>query len=449
MSTSSEPPPSTAPNRPNFEARRRRNGSQGMLNSLFRYGWFAVVGLAFYWFFWLPKQEEKAAEKAKAQAQAQGQTQAAPFTPDAAQSVELATAASVHRQQLTTAKFKQRQAIAAFDELTRDLAEWEGELTAWRNEVTPLLKSDEGKRVASSADLTRRFRAVLNQDRPGSEAIAAAKRQAEELISPVRESLANAEDAAPPSDEIVTTVRGLQTQASNARERYRQAREAVKALLSGAEAPAAGAPGAKTLEQAIAQADQEDSLERAAIVEAEAKKARDDGTRLIAQEKAKLIATESEAEAQRLRDEAAKKKQASELAAAKTVEEMELKQKEAATEVARLRDLAELKRQGALTAGSVWKGRFYISPTTYDSTLTVISRTKDEIRLQIKNVLPNAAGTELTCQGTVNGNRIQLTASDNQTVEASYQPGSQTIAGKVMQGAIGNGTFTVTLQKEE
>jgi hypothetical protein len=439
MSTPSEPPPSTAPNRPNFEARRRRNGSQGVLNSLFRFGWFAVVGLAFYWFFWLPKQEEKAAEKARAQGPPQ-----AVFTPDAAQSVELATAASIHRQQLTTAKFKQRQAIAAFDELTRDLAEWEKEVTAWRDEVTPLLKSDEGKRVASSADLTRRFRAVLNQDRPGSEAIAAAKRQAEELISPVRESLANPEDAAQPTDEIVTTIRGLQTQARNARERYRQARDAVKALLS--EAPA---PGAKTLEEAIAQADQEDSLERAAIVEAEAKKARDEGTRLIAQEKAKLIATESEAEAQRLRDEAAKKKQASELAAAKTVEEMELKQKEAATEVARLRDLAELKRQGALTAGSVWKGTFYISPTTYECTLTVISRTKDEIRLQIKNVLPNAAGKELACQGTVNGNRIQLTASDNQTVEATYQPGSQTIAGKVMQGAVGNGTFTVTLQKDE
>ena len=327
MSTSSEPPPSTAPNRPSFEPRRRRNGSQGVLNSLFRFGWFVVVGLAFYRFFWLPKQEEKAAEKAKAQAQAQGVTQAAPFTPDAAQSVELATAASVHRQQLTTAKFKQRQAIAAFDELTRDLAGWEGELTAWRNEVTPLLKSEEGKRVASSADLTRRFRAVLNQDRPGSEAIAVAKRQAEELISPVRESLANAEDAAPPSDDIVTTVRGLQTQARNARERYRQGRETVKALLSGATAA-----GAKTLEQAIAQADQEDSLERATAVEAEAKKARDEGTRLIAQEQAKLITTESEAEAQRLRDEAAKKKQASELAAAKSVEEMELKQAGTLTE---------------------------------------------------------------------------------------------------------------------
>lgn len=442
MSTSSEPPQSTAPNRPSFEPRRRRNGSQGMLNSLFRFGWFAVVGLAFYWFFWLPRQEEKAAEKAKAQAP--GVTQAAPFTQDAAQSVELATAASIHRQQLTTAKFKQRQAIAAFDELTRDLAEWEGELTAWRNEVTPLLMSDEGKRVASSPDLTRRFRAVLNQDRPGSEAIAVAKRQAEELISPVRESLANAEDAAPPSDEIVTTVRGLQTQARNARERYRQGREGVKALLSGATAA-----GAKTLEQAIAQADQEDSLERAAAVEAEAKKARDAGTRLIAQEQAKLITTESEAEAQRLRDETAKKKQASELAAAKTVEEMELKQKESATEIARLRDLAELKRQGLLISESVWKGKLYITTANYDLTMTVSSRDKDQLRVTIKYESQMFGNRTYTCQGTVKGNAIKLDAWDGMTIEATYQPASQAITGKIMQGAITFGSFTTTLQKPE
>lgn len=443
MSTPSEPPPSTAPSRPSFESRRRGTGGgpKSLLRSLLGYAFFGGVLYAAYWFGWLPSRDEKAPQAGRANAQV---PQAAPFTPDAAQSVELATAASIHRQQLTTAKFKQRQTIAVFDELTRDFAEWEKEVTAWRDEVTPLLKSDEGKRVASSADLTRRFRAVLNQDRPGSEAIAAARRQAEELISPIRESLANPEDAAEPTDQIVATIRGLQTQARNARERYRQGRETVKALLSGA--PAAGA---KTLEQAIAQADEEDSLERAAAIEAEAKKARDEGTKLIAQEQARLITTESEAEAQRLRDEAAKKKQASELAAAKTVEEMELKQKESAAEIARLRDLAELKRQGALTSKSVWKGKIYISTLNGDMTMTVSSRDKDQIQVSIKYEGPMLGARTYTCQGTVKGNAIQLDAWDGMTIEAAYQPASQAVTGRIMQGAITFGSFTTTLQKPE
>jgi hypothetical protein len=444
MSTSSEPPPSTAPSRPSFEARRRGSGGpKSLLKGLVGYAICGGVIVAAFRFGWLPTGDDRAAQNGRANAQGPPQ-QAAPFTPDAAQSVELATAASIHRQQLTTAKFKQRQTIAAFDELTRDLAEWEKELTAWRSEVTPLLKSDEGKRVAGSADLTRRFRAVLNQDRPGSEAVAAAKRQAEELISPVRESLANTEDAAPPSDDIVATIRGLQTQARAARERYRQGREAVKAIL--AESPA---PGAKTLEEAVAQADREDALERAAVVEAEAKKARDEGTRLIAQEQAKLITTESEAEAQRLRDEAAKKKQASELAAAKTVEEMELKQKESATEIARLRDLAELKRQGALTSKSVWKGKIYIATVNGDMTMTVSSRDKDQIQVVIKYEGQMLGSRTYTCQGTVKGNAIQLDAWDGMTIEAAYQPASQAVTGRIMQGATAFGSFTTTLQNSE
>ena len=447
MSTSSEPPPSTAPSRPSFESRRRGSGGpKSLLRSFLGYAVFAVVVIAAYKFILALPGDDRAAQNGRvnAQAQAQGLPQAAPFTPDTAQSVELATAASIHRQQLTAAKFKQRQAIAGYDELTRDLAEWEGEVTAWRNEVSPLLKSDEGKRIAGSPDLTRRFRAVLNQDRPGSEAIAAAKRQAEELISPVRESLANPEDAAQPTDEIVTTIKGLQTQARSARERYHQAREAVKALVAGA--PAAGT---KTLEQAIAQAEQEDALERAAVVEAEAKKARDEGTRLIAQEKAKLIATESEAEAQRIRDEAAKKKQASELAAAKSVEEMELKQKESAAELARIRDLTERKRQGALTSESVWKGNLYIATLNCDLTITVASRDQDKIRMTFQYENAMLGNRTYTVQGTVKDNAIKLDAWDGMTIEATYQPGSQAVTGRIMQGASAFGSFNTTLQKPE
>ena len=47
------------------------------------------------------------------------------------ENVELTTAASIQRQQLTAAKFKQRQLIATYDEVTRLLGDWGNELKAW------------------------------------------------------------------------------------------------------------------------------------------------------------------------------------------------------------------------------------------------------------------------------------------------------------------------------
>lgn len=408
---------------------------------------FAVVPFGAYWFLWVPRQEEKAAQLARANAPAQAPPQAAQFTPDASQSVELATAASIHRQQLTAAKFKQRQAIAAFDELTRDIEAWEKERTAWQSEIPPLLKNEEGKRIAAEPALTRRFRAVYKQELPSGESIAAARRQAEELISPVRESLANAEDAAPPSEDIVKTIRELQTQVRNSREQYRQARESVSTLFVGA-----SDPGPRTLEDALLNADHYDSLQRLATIEAEEKKARDEGTRLIAEERAKLIAVESEAAAQLLRDEAAKKKQASDQAAARSVEEMELKQKEAASEISRLRDVAEQKRQGALKTGSVWKGTSSRSGLHYETTLTITSRTKDEAHVTIQNIQGNLGGPELVFDGTIQGNTLRLKRADTLTtsdLEGTYNAASQTITGNYTTSVGNDGSFSVRLQKSE
>ena len=82
------------------------------------------------------------------------------------ENVELVTAASVQRQQLTAAKFKQRQLIATFGEVKRALDEWDTELAAWEKTGPPLLKSDEGKKLASDPALVKRFRVVADLDRP-------------------------------------------------------------------------------------------------------------------------------------------------------------------------------------------------------------------------------------------------------------------------------------------
>ena len=367
--------------------------------------------------------------------------QPAPFTPESAQNIELATVASVQRQQLVAAKLKQRQAIAAFDELTRDLGAWERELAAWQSEGPALLTSEEGRRIAADPTLVKQFRAVYTENRPGSDAIKAARSQAEELIFPIRDSLKNAEDASPPSDYAVTTLRDLLSQARNSREKYRQARESVSVLL--AQAPAAGSAtpaGSKTLEQALASVTSEEARQRVATIAVAESKAREEATRLVAEAKTKLIQTEAEAEAQRIRDEAAKKKQASDQAAAKTIEEMEIKQKESEREIARLRDIAELRRQGALVSGSVWKGTHTERGALHNMTLTVMSRTKDQIHVEIK--LVDARGNlnvgSFSFQGTIKGNSIRLSkAGENAPpeIEATYNPSAQTISGAWVEGS--------------
>ena len=352
------------------------------------------------------------------------------FTPESAQNVELATVASVQRQQLLAAKLKQRQAVAAFDELSRDLRDWERELAAWQTEGPPLIRSDEGKRLAADTALLSQIRAVFKEERPGIESIKAARKQAEEIIFPVRESLSNAEDASPPSDFAVTTIRESQSQARNGREKYRQAREAVSVLL--AQAPLAGvAPpaGSKTLEQAIIELDKEEARQRVATIEAAEKKARDEATQLVAQEKAKVIQAEADAEAQRLRDEAAQKKQASELAAAKSVEEMEFRQKEAAKDIDRLRAIAEERRQGDLKSGSVWKGTYSVNGRQDRGTMTIESRVKDKITGSME---PGALPYSFT--GTVNGNSVKFTPSKGMSHDMLFtcvlNPATKTITGR-------------------
>ncbi|MEJ7639872.1 MAG: hypothetical protein WKF75_18345, partial [Singulisphaera sp.] len=267
----------TAPTMPEFRPQPRGNGPKIVKHIKTAGAWGALIFVG----FWLLSKEPRPNPLA------QGPPQE--FSPESAQNVELATVASVQRQQLLAAKLKQRQTVAVFDELTRDLREWERELAAWQSGGPPLLRNAEGKRLAADTALLSQVRAVFREERPGKEAIKAARKQAEEVIFPVRESLSNADDASSPSDFAVTMLRESQSQARNGRERYRQAREAVSVLL--AQAPAAGvaplagvAPpaGPTTLEQSIIELDNAETLQRVATIEAAERKARNEATRLVA-----------------------------------------------------------------------------------------------------------------------------------------------------------------------
>ncbi len=332
---------------------------------------------------------------------------AGPSTPDNLQSVELTTAESIQRQQLAAAKFKQRQAVAIFDEVTRAIDEWERELAAWEKLGPPLLTSEDGKRIAADVTLVKRFRAYSGEERQAREDIAAARKQAEELISPVREALANAEDASAPEEKITTALRELQTQARKARDSYRDGRSIVEGLL--ARAPAASE---KTLEQAIAALDQEEALQRADFIDAEERKAKDAGAKLIADAKVKLQQVQAEAEANKLRDQ------------------------------------AERKRHGFLHAGSTWKGVRTERSENCPSTLLIATREGDSITGTLTYTYERQQHTA-AFEGTVQGNLVtfKLTAllenfgTMGQTYDARLDPTSAGLAGTYgLTGTI-NGTF--------
>ncbi len=423
----------STPTRPTFQPQRRGGGFSRFLRHLQTVALIGTTLVIAYWFW----------SGGKPNPFGQAPPPTPTFTPESAQNVELATVASVQRQQLIAAKLKQRQVIAAFDELARDLREWEKEIAAWQRVGPTILSGEDGKKLAADEVLVRQARTILKGERPGAEAITAAKKQAEELIFPIRESLSNAEDASSPSDFATTTFRELQSQARNAREQYRQAREGLSVLL--AQAPAAGQV---TLGQAIASLDREEIRKRFATIEAAESKAREDGVKLVAEEKAKLIQTEKDAEAQKLRDETAKKKQASDMAAAKSVEEMEYKQKEAAQEIDRLRDVAELKRQGLLITGSVWKGSLYQN-SDYECTLTIASRVKDDVQVTLKRNKPGDGGGTYSYSGKIKGNTIRLSEQGSTEVdlEATLNPSAQAITGKINK--LPPTTFSLRLHKDE
>src|SRR4051812_16153781 len=115
------------PRRPGLAgSNRNERGSGGLLAWLRNLFTLALIGGAIYYFI-LPALGPRPFANGP---QAAGERTA----PPSAEAVELATTASINRQQLIEGRLKQRQAIAAFDELTRDLRDWEKEIAAWQSE---------------------------------------------------------------------------------------------------------------------------------------------------------------------------------------------------------------------------------------------------------------------------------------------------------------------------
>lgn len=437
---------SPPPQRPGLGGNRPERRSGGFLASIVRtlltFGGFVVI-LYFLGFIKLPLPGGAKLPQVGAEAGAE-----APAGPPG-KNVEQVTTASIHKQQLALAKVNQKQLIATYEQLKRTLDEWEKELLAWEKEAPGLLKNEMGKKIATDQAQVSRFRGLSRVTRPSRDQLTTARQAAEDLIRPIRESLANPEDASTPDNSLRSSIEQLATDATQARDSYRQSTNAVLGILAQVKD---NAPASKTLEEALATLDQVEDAQRVAAMDAEVQKGKNEAAKKVTAEKVKLAEAEAEANASRIRDEAAKKKQAAELAAAQTVEEMAATQKDGEQKLARLKDLQEQKRQGDLKAGSVWKGSLLSGGgTTFEGTMKIESRVKDEIKGSLVYQTPGGGERgQFTFKGKVTGTSLKLTpvagAAETDVHQCVYNPASKTISG---QGVYRSFNLKLSEEKDE
>ena len=271
----------------------------------------------------------------------------------------------------------------------------------WETEAPGLLKNEMGKKIATDQAQVSRFRGLSRVTRPSRDQLTTARQAAEDLIRPIRESLANPEDASTPDNSLRSSIEQLATDATQARDSYRQSTNAVLGI----------SPRSRTTPPLQRPLRRHSRLSTRSKTPRESPPWTPRSRRVKTRQqrkssgKVKLAEAEAEANASRIRDEAAKKKQAAELAAAQTVEEMAATQKDGEQKLAWLKDLQEQKRQGDLKAGSVWKGSLLSGGgTTFEGTMKIESRVKDEIKGSLVYQTPGGGERgQFTFKGKVTG----------------------------------------------
>jgi hypothetical protein len=320
------------------------------------------------------------------------------------QEIELATAGGIQRQQLAAGKFKQRQVIAAYDEVKRTLDEWEAAISTWEKEGPALLKSENGKRIAADETLTRRFRVVLGEERPSREQLSAARTAASDLIAPVRESESNPNDAALPNEGIVKTLQEIRSEAKKARDELRQATEQAQAIL----AQAGPTPDPRTLQEAIAAQVREDADARTTLIVAEVKKAEDEGNKRVAEEKAKAALAEKHRQAESILAESERQTLAA---------KAESERKTQVAKMAVLRQKARSPEVRRYLAPFLASG--FSQPKTAGGNAVIFDKIGDEGPMSLTRIR-NVGGLDKGERGIVVLNWIASSAYNDRTVKWNY-----------------------------
>lgn len=210
----------------------------------------------------------------------------------------MATAASVLRAERAVLKVRQREAAAQGRGVLEMVRAWEQEMDLWDTGVSSLWENDKGKALAAQPHLVRRYRALLDLERPGREEAESVRDSAETLLEPVQAALDDPADGLTPDAELTGQLQELLRKAREGRDAYRKPRIQVEALVSNA--LSSGETGSRSLAEVAREQAEEEALAATTLIEAEADKAREEKARAIAAAAKLQIEAEQKAEVDRI-----------------------------------------------------------------------------------------------------------------------------------------------------
>ncbi|MBA3312930.1 MAG: hypothetical protein H0T47_06515 [Planctomycetaceae bacterium] len=211
----------------------------------------------------------------------------------------LASEASIERQARASAKAKQRAAVRQGQLAVRTLDEWKRELELWNERVEPLLTNDDGRKVATSDQLVRVFRAVYDRTPRGAEQEAELRSAVSDELAPLELSLNDPADFSLPSPALAEELSERHEEAKRHRDELRRDRTEIEALVA-VEGARIAEPAAVTLRDAVAAQVLDERARSAKLAGEEADRAARKAEQRVAAAKADAILTAGEDEAGRI-----------------------------------------------------------------------------------------------------------------------------------------------------
>lgn len=160
------------------------------------------------------------------------------------------------------AKGQQRLAVTSGQAALKAVSDWLQEDEQWREQVEPLLKNDDGRKIAANVELVDQFQAVISEDRPAPERAVELERIVKELLEPLQKVAENKDDLSATPAGIEQSFEKYRAQAMEAHAALKKLRGRVAAILRKA---GSLTPATVTLEQALD--DREASLAEAEVKE--------------------------------------------------------------------------------------------------------------------------------------------------------------------------------------
>lgn len=214
---------------------------------------------------------------------------------------EEATAASVAKVERAAIKVRQREVISEAKGVLEMVKAWTEEMDAWDALMSNLNQGEAGRALASQGHLVKRYRAIIEGERPSREEAETVRAAASDLLVPIQAALEDPIDAVSPAPEISEQLAKMLEKAKEGRDAYRKPRIQVEVLVSTA--AAAGGAGGRTLPEVIREQEEEEAVQATTLIEAEIAKAEEEKTKAIAEASRLRVEAEKRAEVNRINAE--------------------------------------------------------------------------------------------------------------------------------------------------